>query len=47
MWFRYVLGEEDVVDVVFAVVFLRCRLICHPNCVDNKLFRRQQWIVLV
>lgn len=32
-----VFGEEDVVDVVLAVVFLRCRLICCPVAVDNKL----------
>lgn len=30
-------GEEDVVDVVLAVVFLRCRLVYRPVAVDNKL----------
>ena len=38
--FRDILREEHVVDVVFAVVFLRCRLIGRPIAVDNKLGKR-------
>lgn len=41
-----VFREEDVVDVVFAVVFLRCRLICCPIAVDDKL-GSADWISLM
>lgn len=34
---RDVFREEDVVDVIFAVVLLRCSLICCPIAVDDKL----------